>query len=635
MKSNSNKNNLPRLIIQWGVIAFVLFLALRPFYSNDYTPDFEAYCPFGGIQALNSFLLNNSLACTMTSAQIAMGVMLMIGIVVFSKLFCSYICPIGTISEWLGKMGDKLKVRITLKGVTDKIFRSLKYILLFITFYFTLASNELFCKKFDPFYAVTTGFSLDVVVLYASIAIALVIIGSVFIRLLWCKYLCPLGAVSNIIKFSWFFIGVIGIYIVLLKFGVAVHYAWPLGVASAGGYLLEIFGEKITFSPGAKITRNELTCTDCQLCSRRCPQAIDVANMKVVTDIDCNLCSECIIVCPVKDTIQINKRSSLKWLPPVATVVLVILGLILSTIWELPTIDQRWASSSEIEKSSVFTQSGLKNIKCYGSSMAFAAQMKQVKGVLGVATYVTTHKVKVFYDPTLLTNEKIQSMLFTPLKTSIHLPEAGDKEVKVASVLLNNFFDPMDFSYLSILLKEKTDAIGVESEFNCPVRIRIFFPASSNLNEEKLKEQLESRRIPVNMDGKIKNIELAYEVVNKIEFSTISKKEYVQKMFRHYVKEFNDKEKYNAGVIDTLMVPLGANKYDTDALPYLISHLSNNKGIVGFESLLDSSLQVVFQIIYIDSITNSASVQKALKSDSLSITYSDDEKAKVLNMFKF
>ena len=635
MRNKSNKNNLPRLIIQWGVIAFVAFLAARPFFSNNYTPDFEAYCPFGGIQALSSFLLNNSLACTMTSAQIAMGVLLMVGIVLFSKLFCAYICPVGTISEWLGQIGDQLKVRITVTGVTDKIFRSFKYILLFITFYFTLASNELFCKKFDPYYAATTGFAMDVVLLYASIAIALVIIGSVFIRLLWCKYLCPLGAVSNIIKFSWFFIAVIVIYVVLLKSGISVHYAWPLGAACAGGYLLEIFGEKITFHPGAKITRNELTCTDCQLCSRRCPQAIDVATMKVVRDVDCNLCSECMIVCPVKNTVQINRRSSLKWLPPVATIVLIILGLILSTIWELPTIDQRWASSPEIEKSAVFTQSGLKNIKCYGSSMAFAAQMKQVNGVLGVATYVTSNKVKVFYDPAMLTNEKIQSMLFTPMKTPLRLLEKEENEVKVASLLLNNFFDPMDFTYLSILLKEKTDAIGVESEFNCPVRVRIYFPASSNPDEKKLTEQLESKEIPVESDGKIKNIELAYQVVNKIEFSTISKKEYVQKMFQPYIKEFNDKEKYSPVVMDTLKVPLGINKYDSKAMPYLISHLSNDTGIVGFETALDSALRVTFEIIYVDSVTNSANIHKALKCDSLSVTYSDDEKGKVLNMFKF
>jgi len=475
---------------------------------------------------------------------------------------------------------------------------------------------------------------MDVVLLYAAIAIALVIIGSVFVRLLWCKYICPFGAISNIFKFSWFFIAVIGIFILLRQMGFAIHYAWPLGVATFGGYLLEIFGEKLTFTPAAKITRNELTCTDCQLCSRRCPQAIDVASMKVVKDVDCNLCNECVVVCPVKDTIQINRRSCLKWLPPIATVALFIIGLILSSIWEVPTIDQRWVDQATIEKSAVFKQSGLKNIKCFGSSMAFAAQMKQIEGVRGVATYVATNTVKIYYDPEILDDVKIQSKLFTPMKAPIHTLAKDCKEVKVATMLVDKFFDPMDFTYLSILLRDKTDALGVESEFECPVRVRIFFPANSTLTEDELIAKIESKSLTVLSAGKNKTIDLAYKVVNKIEYSTISAKAYVEKMFQPYVKDFNSKSDYGVNVLDTLRVPLGANKYNTKTLPYLISHLSNDVGVIEFKSMLDSSLQVAFEIVYVDSITNKANILQALKSDSLSVTYSDGETGKIVNMYK-
>jgi hypothetical protein len=104
MKKKFSKSNLPRIVIQWSVIGFMVLLAILPIFKDDFTPDFEAYCPFGGVQALSSYLLNSSLACTMTSVQISMGVLLIIGIFLFSKLFCAYICPIGTISEWLGKI---------------------------------------------------------------------------------------------------------------------------------------------------------------------------------------------------------------------------------------------------------------------------------------------------------------------------------------------------------------------------------------------------------------------------------------------------------------------------------------------------------------------------------------------------
>jgi polyferredoxin len=635
MRRKSKKTNLPRLILQWGFIAIILFLVALPFVKDDFIADFEAYCPFGGIQALSSFLLNNSLACTMTSAQIAMGVLLIIGVFLFSKLFCAFICPIGTFSEWLGSMGDKMKIRITLNGITDKIFRSLKYILLFVTFYFTLSSNELFCKKYDPYYAISTGFSMDVVLLYASIAIALVIIGSVFIRLLWCKYLCPLGAISNLFKFGWFFIATVFTYILLRKLHFNISFVWPLGFACIGGYLLEVWGEKLLFLPVARITRNEQTCTDCQLCSRKCPQAIDVASMRVVKHIDCNLCSECITVCPVNQTIQINHRSWLRWLPPVATLVLILSGLALSKVWEIPTIDQRWATSSDPTTEAVFSQSGLKNVKCYGSSMAFATKMREVKGVLGVATYVSKNKVKIYYDPTVTDAVKLQSELFTPMKSAIRTLSSGIDRVKVVSLMLDNFFDPMDFTYLSILLQEKTDAIGLESEFNCPVKVNLFFPGTTEINEQKLKEILESESMQVEAGGKIKTIDIAYKVANKMEINYITKRDYVKKMFQPYVQDFNDRAAYQEAVLDTLTIPLGVNKYNTKAFPYLISHLSNDTGVVEFKSALDSAQRIEFNIVYVDSMTNAANVMKAIKSDSLTVNYEAGQTAKVLNMFKF
>ena len=311
MKFNK-KRNLPRFILQWSVIAFLLFLGAKAFLQRDYVPDFEAYCPFGGVQALSSYFLNNSLACTMTTVQIAMGIMLIIGIILFSKLFCAFICPIGTISEWLGNLGDKYKLRIKISDLTDQLLRSLKYILLFVTFYYTFDSNELFCKKFDPYYAVASGFSLDVVWYFALISILLVLIGSIIFRLFWCKYLCPLGAISNVLKFSWFAAAVILLYSLFRLSGINLSYVWPLAIITIGGFLLEIFGEKLNFFPVAKITRNESSCTNCRLCSRKCPQVIDVANMRVVTNVDCNLCGECLEVCPEKDTLQINRRSGLK-----------------------------------------------------------------------------------------------------------------------------------------------------------------------------------------------------------------------------------------------------------------------------------------------------------------------------------
>ncbi|MCF8380703.1 MAG: 4Fe-4S binding protein [Bacteroidales bacterium] len=627
--------NWPRIAIQWSVILAVVYLALLAFFKDDFIADFEAYCPFGGIQAIGSYLLNQSLACTMTSTQIVMGVLLILGVFLFSKLFCAYICPIGTISEWLGTLGDKLKIRITIKGVLDKVLRSLKYILLFITLYFTFKTNELFCKEYDPFYAIVSGYDMDVTALYASLAIAIVILGSIFIRLFWCKYLCPLGAISNIFKFTGFFVAVLIIYIALLLFDVPVHYAWPLGIASVGGYIIELLGQKSRLFPIAKITRNEDTCTSCQLCSIKCPQNIDVAKLKVVNDVDCNLCSECILVCPEKDTIQINKKKNLKWLPPIAIAALFAIGLLLQSVWEIPTIDQKWFSPEEMANSQTYSRSGLKNIKCFGSSSAFAAKMKRVKGVYGVATFVGDNKVDVYYDPTILTELEIEEIIFTPSKVSLRSLKENVKEVKVETVLLENFFDTYDFNYLSVLLQQKTEALGLISEYGCPIIIKIYFPDSTIIDEKELIEILESESLTYQSGEKNVTKELNYEVMGDIKSEIISIGEYMSLLFDPYKMAFNNYDTYDSTVVKVYSVEMGENRKFSKRLAYLVSHISNDKGVIELKTSLSDDFREMIEISFVDSMTNSEQIFEMINMDTLNISYTDGTTSRVANMFHF
>ncbi len=635
MSKKTKNQNWPRPVMQWGVIAFVAILALIPRFNDNFVPDFEAYCPFGGIQALGSYLLNEALSCSMTSVQIVMGILLMLAVFVLSKLFCSYICPVGTVSEWLGKLGEKLKVRITIRGMMDKILRALKYILLFITLYFTFQSNELFCKKFDPYFAVSSGFSSDVVVLYAVIAILVVILGSVFIRLFWCKYICPLGAISNIFKFTGFFVALMVVYIVLLKFGLQISYVWPLAIACIGGYIIEISGRLGKYFPLVKITRNESTCTNCNLCSRKCPQGIDVANMTVVRDADCNLCSECISVCPVKNTVTINRNKKFRWLPPVAVIVLVISGMFLGNLWEIPTIDQRWGDDQQMAQAQIYSRAGLKNIKCYGSSMAFASKMRQVKGVLGVATYVKHKRVKVYYDPAVLNETKLQEVLFTPSKAPLRAISKDVFEMTEVTVHLNNFFDTYDFNYLGRLLSDNSNATYLISEFDCPVKVKIYFPADKLPQVDELKSLIESETLSFDSNGKNYTVELGFELVGEPEFRTISTEMYVKNLFEPYEAEFNEYNPADSTALKTLTLPLGMNAQMRSKLSYLVSHLSNDQGIVKFSTFLNDSLKETIAISYIDSLTTEQAVFEKLNSDTLQFTYSSGKVGKVANMFRF
>lgn len=635
-KSRKNKiTNWPRVIIQWSVIAFILFLGARQLFNDSYVADFEAYCPFGGLQAIGSFFLSGSLACTMTSIQMVMGALLLIGVILVSKLFCAYVCPIGTLSEFLGKPGERFRIRITIKGLADKLLRSLKYVLLFLTLYFTFRSNELFCKEYDPFYAIASGYDTDVTALYATIAIAIAVLGAIFIRLFWCKYLCPLGAISNIFKFTWFFLGVMAIYILMLLIGLDIHFVWPLGVACLGGYIIELAGQRSRFFPVARITRNEDTCTNCQLCTIKCPQAIDVASVKTVKHVDCNLCSECITSCPEKDTLQINKNKRLKWMPPVAIVTLFVLGLILSSFLEVPTISESWGEPGANTEIATYSREGLKNIKCYGSSKAFESQMRKVEGVYGVATFVGTHKVQISYDPEIISETELEAELFTPNNVVLRTLPKESTEVIQVQFLLENFFDSFDFSYLARLLQQETGATALVSEFACPVIVKIYFPAESEIDDEELRNILESEVLTYTVQDKTREVELNFEVVGDLKKSTLDKGSYVALLFDPFARSFNQYENYDSTVIDIFSISMGKNTKLTKRLPYLVSHLSNNDGVVKLETRLDDAHKQVMDISFVDTMTNGEKVFEMIRADSLNVSYTSGKKATVENMFDF
>ena len=629
------KQNWYKLIYQFAIIGILAFMGFRLLFDKAYTPDFEAYCPFGGLQALGSYMTMDSLSCSMTSTQIMMGVVLFIGIVLFSRLFCGYICPLGTISEWLGKLGDRLKVRITPTGFVDYALRLLKYALLFLTFYFTLKSSELFCKKFDPYYAAVSGFDSDVELWWAIIAIGALVLGSVFFRLFWCRYLCPLGALSAIFKFSWWFLGAMGLYVILLLAGLDIPYIWPLLIITAGGYILEVARMDRVRPDPVHITRNTDTCTSCGLCSEKCPQGIDVASMEKVTHTDCNLCGDCLHACPEKDTLQINRRN-MKWLPAAVLGALIVLGVTAGTLFELPTIDQKWGTPEQIENAGLFEMSGLKNIKCFGSSTAFANQMRSVEGIYGVSTYVASNSVHILYDTTRYDDEKLQDLLFVPVTRVIEPLEKVSDSVTFYSLTIDKFFDPLDAVYLQHLLDQKTEAIGYQSEFACPVIVRIYFPSGKAPERESLTAAIESKKLSFVSGENEFNVKLPYRVITMAEQPvTISGREYSRQMFTPVISYFNGYSDFSFEVLGSYVLPLGSNTENSAMYSYLISHLSNDEGVVGFETSLDVNDEEVATVWYVDTLTTPEKIFGYVNADTLMIHYSDGRTARVANPFRF
>lgn len=635
--------------VQWLILLMLVYLLVRPLIDRAYTADFEAYCPFGGLQAFTSFLNSNSLACSMTTTQIFMGFGLLVGIILISKLFCSYICPIGTFTEWLGRMGKKFKLNKDIKGLPDRLLRIVKYALLFVTFYFSVTSSELFCKTFDPYYAVFTGFSSDVVMSYAAIALLLTIPGSFFIKQFWCKYACPLGAASNIFTYSYVFIGLTAVYaflVVVLK--LSVSWLWLLGSLTLAGVLLETLKVKTSGLSLFGVSRNADTCTSCKLCDKACPMSIKVSTAEKVKDIDCHLCGDCVASCPEDDTLSItgghflskklhNARGnqSLLWLPAAAVVVLVIIGLAFAERIHIPTISLKWGDATQMKEAGIYEQTGLTSIKCFGSSMSFANHMKEMQGVLGVETFVSDHSVKVFYDKAVYNDEDIKRAIFNPVKRLYKAPENQQSIVAVCEAAIDQFFDPNDAELLSIRFMQHEGILSMQTLFGEPVHALIYY-SSELTSMAEIKALIEEKKVIWEVEGDLNVAKTSYKVASIHERDKISLKQYLETLYEPVSMTFNSFEKYGVDLLETIEYPFtqGADPALTDMPWYLLSHLSNNQGIVSFETHpSDEGLMLRLQIV--KSLVSKEEVDALINLPELKVHLSDGTKQSIKNPYRF
>ena len=633
--SKPKKRNIYRLTLQWTILGLLLYMVVRQFVDKSYVADFEAYCPFGGLQAFSSFLANNSLACSMTTTQIFMGLALLVGVFIFSKLFCGYICPIGTFTEWLGRQGRRFKMNFVIKGLADRLLRVFKYALLFTTFYFSVSSSELFCKTFDPYYAVFSGFSHDVVIGYAAMALLLAIPGSFFIRQFWCKYFCPLSAASNIFSFGFVFLGIVALYVLLtLVVGLSIGWIWLLGALCLAGVVLETTRLKFGIFPIFKVTRNADTCTSCRICDKVCPMAIKISDKPKVEHIDCHLCGDCVTKCPEPDTLKFSRRN-MNWLPATATVLLVVLGLSFASVTDIPTISLKWGTESQMEEAGIYRQAGLKNVKCFGSAMSFANHMKELPGVLGVEAFVSDKSVKVYYDKGATSETAIKAFMFTPVSRIISAPLPETVEVSVSEFAVDQFFDPTDARMLTIRTGQHPGILAFETLFGEPVHTVFYFDANV-ISEKEIREVIEAKKVVWEIDGSESVAKTNFEVASVSSEDKLSLEAYLSKMYEPVEMTFNDFEEYEASQMDSLRFdfPQAGDPSLADMPWYLLSHMSNNRGVVGF-AVTATNKGFVLDLKFIPQLTDSATIIDQLNQPQLSVHLSDGTEEILENPYRF
>ena len=644
-------SNWPKYLLQWGVlIALVVFITgLIP---SEEAVDPEAYCPMGGLQALATYLANNSLPCSMSSLQVMMGIALLAAVVLFSKLFCAYICPLGTVQDLISKARNAMhikSVKVRNGSILDKVLRIVKYALLFWIFYMTVEASELFCKNIDPYYAIATGFKGEITLWMSIVSICLVVLGSFLIDMFWCRYLCPLGAISNTLKF-WLWIGVLfGAYYVADVLGANIPWAVLLGGFCIAGYLLEILHARPKLQV-LKLQKNMATCNNCGLCAKKCPYHVDIKSFRngTVDSVDCTLCGECVAVCNT-GALQVGIGSGKKmkggfWnlVPAILTVVLVAFGMWAGGRFELPTIDMKWGIEvmgpdstmvKAVDESTLETVSveGLRSVKCYGSSMAFKAKLEKIQGVHGVKVFVKRHTADILYNPAVTDPDKIQEAIYVPSKFRIHTPDPAECDsLKVVTIRTEGMYDKLDINYLGMQFRLTGKKLyGIETEFACPLIVRVYMDPSEDVDEDWFEEmvEMETLEMPVHGGG-TKVIEVDYEFVEmEDEVSYISTADFIRKMFSSFrvqwksrIEAAEGKQQYVYEIVD--------KNYEKPIIlrnmPFLSNHLSTHEGVIGVYLDLNKDLQPAIQIRFAEPMT-AEKLWELMTMETWTITYKKDD----------
>jgi len=233
-------------------------------------------------------------------------------------------------------------------------------------------------------------------------------------------------------------------------------------------------------------------------------------------------------------------------------------------------------------------------------------------------------------------DEKLQQLLFVPVKRVIEPVGSDADSVTFYTLTIDKFFDPLDAIYLQHLLDQKTGAIGYQSDFACPVIVRIYFPAGKEPGKEELVSAVESKKLTFTSNETEFNVRLGYRVVTFDEPALkISAREYNRQMFTPVTSYFNGYSDYTGDVLGGYVLPLGANKEQSAMYSYLISHLSNDGGVVGFETSLDQDGEEVARVLYVDTLTTPQNIFGSVNADSLTIHYSDGRTGRVANPFRF
>lgn len=340
----------------------------------------ERWCPFGGVESLYTYAREGNMPCSLGTSNFCIlgGVIVMTLLV--RRAFCSYLCPLGALSEWLRALGRKLRLpALRAPRGADRVLSLGKYAVLGLVLYLTWRAGELLFRGFDPCYALISRHGTDITFWAYGVSGTLAA-ASLFVMLPLCRWLCPFAAV------------------------------------------LHLFSR-----PGLmRIKRTEALCTDCRRCSRACPMAIPVHELAQVTAPRCTSCMNCVDACPHRNPSALvwglPGRSTRHW--PQAALVAVLLactGGAVAVDYAFP-VPSFSASRGEPPAMAATVRLGVRGLDCRGRGNMLFHLFLDRDDVYALSGYLKADawpgpgyaRLDVTYDPSRANEEAVKLAITEP-----------------------------------------------------------------------------------------------------------------------------------------------------------------------------------------------------------------------------